>query len=218
MSIGYKANREFRSLVDRLTKPTLQQLGFARIGMAPTWNRAADELVHVLSLQIARPRKANHVEFTVNWSIGVPGLAPAVWGRPDPEPFANDGIAASGRPASLRTNPSTEWWDLRADVDTQDLELKVRRQIISVAGVLEDLTSRDGLFQWLLSRRDSRDRLIFPPSDFRYLEVLAGLAVLQGSPDAARWVQDLDDALNALPPKLRPGDQALKNLRRALAP
>jgi hypothetical protein len=216
MSIGYNANREFKGLADRLTKPTLQQLGFGRIGPAPIWNRAEGELVHILSLQVAKPREANHVEFTVNWSIGVPGLAPTVWGRPDPEPFADDGIAASGRPASLRANPSTEWWDLRADVDIQALELEVRQQITSVADALNSLSSRDGLFQWLLARRDSGDRLIFPPSEFRYLEVLAGLAVLKGSPDAARWVQDLGGALNSLSPKLRPGRQALENLQRAL--
>ena len=200
-------------------EPYAAAAGYQRV-QRTEWRRSHGEVVTGLGLEMSKG-SASERDFSLDWSVFVPGLVSLVYGEDEPAPSAMQWPAVRG--SSQMADPALQSDWLRAKLPVSDearmaLAEQVRRHGKAVIRFLDRFETRRDVRIFLLES-SGRDwlRVSQPTSPTRKLEVAAGLAALDGDEqDVARLLDELGESISGTPWDNAEGRRPLERIRAVM--
>ncbi len=104
----------FKQVLADAVTAVLKPRGFKK----KRWNytRPLPGLVWTVQVQRSQWNDSNHLSFTLNCGVYVVGVAPLMWGKPDPTNPGSEHFSVGGRIGAFEDPDGVDlWWELRAD-------------------------------------------------------------------------------------------------------
>ena len=114
-------------LIRDFVHPTLKPVGFRRQGR--TWNRAVNDVVHVMNVQGSDSNYGDTGKFTINMGVYVPSAHRYLWGFPQKQFVTEPLCMIRQRPAQLAYGRD-HWWSFDSTTDLAQLGDDVRSAIV----------------------------------------------------------------------------------------
>ena len=117
-------------LIRDFIHPTLKPAGFRRQGR--TWNRAVNDVVHVINVQGSGSNYGDVGQFTINMGVYVPSAHQYLWNFPQKQFVTESLCIIRQRPAQLAYGRD-HWWSFDSTTDLAQLGNDVRSVIVTHA-------------------------------------------------------------------------------------
>jgi hypothetical protein len=205
-----------KEVVVKAVEPKALAGGYRQVGRTE-WRRSCREVITGISLEISKG-SASTRDFSLDWSIYVPGLASLLYGQEESPVSGLQWPAVGG--TSQKTDPALGGDWLKATLPMTDyaraaLEQQVGGHGDSIVRFLGSFDTRKDVRIFLLES-SGRDwvRMSQPASPIRKLEVAAGLAALDGDEqDTLRLIGELDQTISGTPWDNADGRRPLERIR-----